>query len=277
MGNIGDSTKLSSIESIKQLQGCCDKGSKAQGLHHLKLYLARYGYLNYQHTPNHANTEDEKFDDELESAIKTYQKYYHLDATGTLDEATVSLMVKPRCGLPDTEPDRHRSKSLHSVTRYQLWPNRPRWGTPDLTYAFASNYPKMHMPPVVRALSQWSSATSYFSFSQVNDFTSANIKLSFEKVDHGDGYPFGPGVVAHGFRPRDGRLHFNENATFSDGLHAVENAIHLQTLAIHELGHVLGLDHSEYKNASMYAIIDPGDERGLSSDDIQGMKDLYGF
>ncbi|KVD98093.1 Metallopeptidase, catalytic domain-containing protein [Cynara cardunculus var. scolymus] len=277
MGNIGNPTKLSSIESIKQLKGCCDKGSKAQGLHQLKLYLAHFGYLNYQHT----NVEDEKFDDELESALKSYQKYYRLNATGTLDEATVSQMVVPRCGVPDKEIHHHGSKSLPAISFYRFFPNYPRWppGKSQLTYAFASDYPNNHVPPVVRAFSQWSSASDYFTFSQVDDVTDADLKVSFERGDHGDGHNFdgAGGVLAHAFAPTDGRVDFDADENWSDGPGAVQNAIDFESVAVHEIGHLLGLSHSDDPDAAMYASISSGVVKGLNSDDIQGIKVLYGL
>ncbi|PWA65678.1 Metallopeptidase, catalytic domain-containing protein [Artemisia annua] len=60
-------TNSSAFEFIKNLQGCCQKGRKVQGLHDLKLYLARFGYLNYQPARNQLNTNNASFDDELES------------------------------------------------------------------------------------------------------------------------------------------------------------------------------------------------------------------
>ena len=276
MGNIGD--------PIKQLKGCCDKGSKVQGLYHLKLYLARFGYLNYQNTPNHTNVEDEKlkyekFDGELEFALKSYQKYYHLNTTGILDEATVSQMVMPRCGRPDKDTHHHGSKSLHTVSHYKFFPNYPRWppGKSYLTYAFAYNFPYNHVPPVVRAFRQWTYATHYFTFGQVNDFSGADIKVSFERGNHGDSMNFdGPGgYLAHAYAPTDGRLHYDADETFSDGPDAVQNVVDLESLSVHEIGHLLGLDHSADENASMYAFINPGTIKGLNSDDIQGIKALY--
>ncbi|BFG26796.1 hypothetical protein CerSpe_130700 [Prunus speciosa] len=84
----------SPFEFLDHLKGC-HKGDKVQGIQDLKKYLEKFGYLN-------GNTNnDDYFDDELESAIKTYQINYHLKVTGTLDAKTISKMEMPRCGVPD--------------------------------------------------------------------------------------------------------------------------------------------------------------------------------
>ncbi|KAI3670038.1 hypothetical protein L6452_41625 [Arctium lappa] len=278
MGNIRNHAKLSSIESIKQLKGCCKKGSKAQGLHQLKLYLARFGYLNYQNTPDHANIEDDKFDDELEAALKSYQKYYHLNVTGTLDGPTVSQMGMPRCGLPDKRTYMHGSKSSHIVPRFSFFPLSPTWppGKSHLTYAFPSNYPNHHVYPVERALKQWAVATHYFTFSRTTDFKHANLKISFEKREHGDTNFDGPGhVLAHAFAPTDGRLHFDLAENWSDGPRPMPMKMDVETVAAHEIGHLLGLEHSKDPNALMWPTVRKGVKRGLNADDIKGIKTLY--
>ncbi|KAL8210302.1 hypothetical protein R6Q57_007034 [Mikania cordata] len=87
----------------------CHKGEKVKGIRELKLYLSHFGYLDYLNATNPYN---DRFDEELEAAIKSYQVYYHLNATGTLDEPTVSRMVMPRCGFPDKETH-HRIRWLN--------------------------------------------------------------------------------------------------------------------------------------------------------------------
>ncbi|XP_024965187.1 metalloendoproteinase 1-like, partial [Cynara cardunculus var. scolymus] len=225
--------------------------------------------------------EDDVFDDELESALKSYQKYYHLKATGILDEPTVSQMVIPRCGGPDKETHHHGSKSLHTVSHYQFFPNYPRWppGKSDLTYAFASGFPNNRIPPIVRAFNRWSSGTRYFTFSRVNNIMGADIKVSFQRGNHGDGASFdGPGgILAHAFAPTDGRVHYDADDTFSNGPGPVPNVIDFETVSVHEIGHLLGLDHSNDMNAAMYAYIYPGVVKGLNADDIEGIRVLYGL
>ncbi|KAI3670037.1 hypothetical protein L6452_41623 [Arctium lappa] len=278
MGNIHNHAKLSSIESIKQLKGCCKKGRKAQGVYQLKLYLVRFGYLNYQNTPDHANVDNDKFDDELEDALKNYQKYYRLNATGTLDGPTVSQMGVPRCGLPDKRTYMHGSKSPHIVPHFSFFRSHPTWppGKSHFTYAFPSNYPNNHVTPVERAFKQWDTATHYFTFSKIDDFKHADLKVSFEKREHGDVNFDGPGhVVAHGFAPRDGRLHFDIEEDWSEGPKPVQNKMDVETVAAHEIGHLLGLSHSHDHNAIMFPSIYRGAKKCVNADDIKGIKTLY--
>ncbi|KAJ9562471.1 hypothetical protein OSB04_007631 [Centaurea solstitialis] len=275
MGNIGNDAKLSSIDSIKQLKGCCEKGSKAQGLHQLKLYLSRFGYLNYQNTLDHGNTEDENFDNELEAALKSYQDYYRLNATGTLDGPTISQMVKPRCGLPDKKPYIHGSKSPRIVPHFKFFPPTFRWpaSKAQYTYAFSPNYPAKHIPPVDRAFNQWAIGTHFFKFSKIPDFKHADLKISFEKRKHGDVDFDGPGLtLAHAFAPTDGRLHFDIEESWSDGPKTDYMSFDLESAAVHEIGHLFGLDHSDDPNAIMFATMDPGVKKGLNADDIKGIK-----
>ncbi|CBI34985.3 unnamed protein product, partial [Vitis vinifera] len=244
------------------LQGC-HKGDKVEGIHKLKKYLGQFGYLSYSHSKYHTHANDDDFDDLVESAIKTYQTNYHLNATGSLDSETVSQMVKPRCGAAD-------------IINGTNWMRSPRWPPSKtyLTYAFLPGTPSWAMSPVSRAFGQWDSAT-HFTFGSIQDHTSADMTISFHRLDHGDGYPFdGPGgTIAHAFAPTNGRFHYDGDETWSIG--AVPNAMDLETVALHEIGHLLGLGHSSVQNAIMFPSISSGVTKGLHEDDIQGISALY--
>ncbi|KAI3670040.1 hypothetical protein L6452_41627 [Arctium lappa] len=191
-------------------------------------------------------------------------------------------MVIPRCGLPDKRTYIHGSKSPHIVPHFKLFPGHPRCppGKKKFTYAFPSNYSNKHVPPIERAFKQWTTATHYFTFSKIADFKHADLKLSFEQRKHGDIDFDGPGKAAtHAFWPTDGRLHFDiEEPNWSDGPGIEPMKLDLETVAAHEIGHLLGLDHSEVPNAAMFPSISYGQKKKpLHEDDIKGIKTLYGL
>jgi predicted Zn-dependent protease len=93
------------------------------------------------------------------------------------------------------------------------------------------------------AFKKWSDF-SQFTFQEASDAASANIVIAFYSGDHGDGHPFdGPGTtLAHASSPEGGRLHFDADEKWS--ANPAMDQIDLESVAVHEIGHLLGLDHS---------------------------------
>ena len=142
-----------------------------------------------------------------------------------------------------------------------------------LKYAFLSGTRSDAINPVARAFQTWASNT-HFKFSQTQDYGNADIKISFRRGNHGDGDNFdGPGgTLAHAFAPRIGIFHYDADERW--GVGNVPGAIDLESVALHEIGHLLGLHHSFERGAIMYADY-TGVARALHGDDIQGIRALY--
>jgi hypothetical protein len=276
-----DDKIASPFEFLKGLQGC-QKGNKTKGIRDLKKYLKQFGYLSY----NHSN--DDNFDDVLESAVKTYQLNYHLNASGTLDDKTVSTMTRPRCGVADIingtnwmqlgkKWHQESHGSFHTVSHYAFFPRNPKWPPSKyhLTYGFVEGTSTTAINAVVQAFQAWASRTHFtFSLVQRSDLR-PDITVGFFRRDHGDGHPFdgAGGILAHAFAPTDGRLHYDGDERWTMG--AVKGAFDLQTVAMHEIGHNLGLQHSLFREAIMFPYISPGTTKSLQPDDIEGIRVLY--
>ncbi|KAH7838206.1 hypothetical protein Vadar_023403 [Vaccinium darrowii] len=277
--------KPSPFEFMKHLEGC-HKGENVKGLRQLKAYLEKFGYHNNNNQyRNQSHGNDCDFEDSLEAVIKTYQLNYHLKATGALDAKTASQMMKPRCRVADIingtnwmrggkKRPNHAHNALHTVSQFAFFPGSPKWPSYQLTYAFLPSTNTNAISAVARAFDKWASQTR-FTFSRSQDLGSANLKIGFERGNHGDGGAFdGPeGTLAHAAVPIGGLFHFDADEKWSMG--AVLGAYDLVTVALHEIGHLLGLDHSSIPKAIMYPEVLPGATKGLHGDDIQGIKALY--
>lgn len=248
-------------------------------------YLKAFGYLQDNNKTNLNNTRDmimkvddnDSFDEDLESSIKNFQQYYQLKISGKLDSETTKLMSSPRCGVPD-------NIKVTSSSRFAFINGKPQWPTSKrhLTYAFHSSVEVLPLEILRRvfkeAFKQWTCA-SPFTFSEARNRTSgSDLTIGFFKGDHGDGSPFEKSglVLAHAFEPTDGRLHINADELWSDEVPIEKGYYDLVWVAMHEIGHVLGLDHSSHRHAIMYAYVRDGvNRRKLSADDVASIRGLY--
>ncbi|XP_068122968.1 stromelysin-1-like isoform X2 [Hyperolius riggenbachi] len=141
--------------------------------------------------------------------IRAMQSFFGLNATGKIDKETLQIMLKPRCGVPD-------------VSRFSLFPGKPKWEKTTLTYRIVNYTPDMSGTEVDFAVDQalriWSDVTPLRFVRQFNG--EADIMISFGSKAHGDFFPFdGPlGVLAHAFAPSEqigGDTHFDEDETWT--------------------------------------------------------------
>ncbi|KAF8697908.1 hypothetical protein HU200_035405 [Digitaria exilis] len=267
------------------------RGSHVTGLAELKRYLARFGYM--PGSPEHEPPND-AFDAHMEAAVRRYQSTLSLPVTGQLDSATLDRIMAPRCGVGDNAHDVATSTSSSSVSapvvsRFTFFNGEPRWTQPDplvLTFAISPTATVDYLPDETvravfrRAFARWARVIPV-GFVETDDYDAAAIRVGFYAGSHGDGIPFdGPlGVLGHAFSPKNGRLHLDaaERWAVDMDTETARSAVDLESVATHEIGHVLGLGHSSSPKAVMYPSLSPREKKAeLTVDDIEGVQWLYG-
>ncbi|XP_030553586.1 metalloendoproteinase 1-like [Rhodamnia argentea] len=284
----------STAPSLTSFQGLEEslKGQNKQGVTEVKRHLKALGYLDYEDENRVVVLDDDEFDETLESALRSYQRFYRLKVTGKLDVDTVKQMSVPRCGVPDFVPPRHANRNatepnkFHVVSRYRFAAGMAKWPPSKfhLTYAFGSIPKAMSLGELRgvfwRAFQTWAHVTA-FTFNEVSTGESPDFVIGFYSGDHGDGQPFdGPGgFLAHSSEPTPGfpaygKSHYDADEPWS--LNPSSTQMDLESVALHEIGHILGLAHSEDPKAVMYYGIAAGAvKRVLQQDDIDGIHTLY--
>ena len=131
-----------------------------------------------------------------------------------------------------------------------------------------------------RAFDEWAKYGN-LKFIQVFD-PAADIIVGFGSGHHGDRYPFdGPGnILAHAYYPYEmesygGDIHFDEDENWRENSTNLIDGVDFYSVALHELGHSLGLAHSPVYSSIMFPYYKGITQGSLDYDDVLGMYKLY--
>lgn len=262
------------MAEFQLVQADASLGQEYPDLGKVRAYLQVFGYLR-EDTPAGGI-----LDPVTSAALARFQEMFGIEASGSIDAATRAALTMPRCGVPDGGPGGGVAKPAPYVPIGCDYHARHR----TLTYRFDNSTPDLpgdaERDAVRRAFATWAKVIPV-DFVEVGPTNAADLKIGWATGNHGDGASFdGPGaILAHAFYPPScggsfaGHCHFDEGENW--GLAHGAGNFDLETVAVHEIGHLLGLAHSNGANSVMvpgYA----GQRRVLSTDDVAGIQSLYG-
>jgi peptidoglycan hydrolase-like protein with peptidoglycan-binding domain len=253
------------IQSVPTIQ----KGDQVEGVTLIQRYLRRFGYLD---ALGDAELTTGVMDEATSSAIRSFQEFFGLPRTGEFDEVTREVMVRFRCGLPD-------------VGISVGFSSRCPWRQNALSFAFDIGTLDIagtaEFQAVRTAIATWQ-VVCPLPFGEVGPDRNPNVLIGWRPPNDPD-LDMAGSVIAHADFPPDcgiitdslpKPLHFDDEHLWSTT--GAVTALDVESVGLHEFGHILGLQHSNVASAVMFPTIGLGEiKRELTQDDRDGILDLY--
>jgi len=241
-------------------------GDTHTNLAHVSRYLQ---HLGYEHNPVGSTS----LNKDLLQALNTFRRMNGMERVQNFDSSTRAALMAPRCGVPESP-----------IGANSIGP----WPRMHLTFTFGNM--SVHLDPdsakncVRAAFSTWMQALPGFTFTEVPAGVPVDVIVEWRPANDPD-FSLVGGLIAHADFPPPHSLttsrlplplHFDdEEAAWCEGM--MPGCFDIQTIALHEIGHLLGLSHSTTPDSVMFPQFKENHARhDLDSLDIDTARRLYG-
>lgn len=206
------------------------------------------------------------------TAIRELQQRRGLEITGVLDRSTVRAIMAPRCGCPDfvdpTNPEHA------GYLRLQAAIAAGRWNKAVVTWRivkYLKGFQSTQDDIIAAACQSWMDVSGII-LKQAPANANPDIVISSGRTRRDD-FDGPGGTLAWAYLPQGNdaqlQLKFDESESWNSD-------ILMENVACHELGHILGLDHSNQQSALMAPYYNPQVATPQPRDDIPRIQKLYG-
>ncbi len=247
-------------------------GARGPDVEFINTYLTEHGYFpNEDLAERHRGwtpavvegpAELNLFDERTEEALRYFQAQFGLEVSGVADGATIEMMRSPQCGNPIMVHDDEGDK----------WHHDAQWSSP---YALGGTFTYRIIGTAGASLNQAQTSqavrTAFNSWEQHIgvDFqeTTGSSHIIIRFVSLGLGSVLG--VTYNNFW---GGSRYSIDIDNTQGY--LPGSSVLNTVLVHELGHLLGFNHSGFMTSLMFPNLGPNN-RTLSDDDLANVISRY--
>lgn len=230
---------------------------------HAYNYLSHYGYFSGAILSG--SVKPAMAVDALGTAVKEFQRVAGLVPTGEIDQPTLDMMSRPRCGCLDVQR--------------MVAPEEARWRKNRLGYFTrrrVSGLPPGDVDDIVfTAFKQWRDTPADIEATPVLDEAHADIIIDIGQGRQ-DGFDGPSGTLAWAYLPTGNDQQLLMRFDADEQWVKSGNGIWLLNVACHEFGHLYGLDHSRVSSALMAPFYNQQITKPQKNDDISRIQALYG-
>lgn len=277
----GTNARSPDYSELQKLDRDLAVGATGPSVRALHEYLEQFGYFPSRELSRKypawrpivpsAPTDMNVYDEQTVAAVRGFQTVARVTPTGIVDEETRSMLKKRRCSIPDG------ILGLDPANKFAY--QGSRWGststdhvnitwrllnTDDVTITQART-------AFTAAFATWAAQTNR-TFQELTSGT-PDIQLNFAAIDGPD-----KKLANSTFPNGGGDTTYDTGETWSVATPTPGGATDLETIALHEVGHTLGLDHSSISNAVTmwpFAAATGTQDRTLNVDDNVAISTVY--
>lgn len=236
-----------------------------EDVHALRQFLASLGHLDIRERGGDSL-------EQLQIGLANFQRFYGLKRRdGVLDYETKEAVGWPRCKVQDV--------GIAFVAGRMIVLQDCPWGRDPvvLRYAFHKSAPQHLRSPVESAMRKWEVASkSKISFA-ATDLMNADFTIGWTPVIIPGEHNLCGNFIAHAVFPCEAMakvVHFDNSELWAADM--AVSSYNTQAVALHELGHTLGLMHSDDPDDVMYNRFGVNSTvKLLSNNDKVRLRDLY--
>ncbi len=219
-----------------------------------------------------------QLDSVTQLALRKYQEFNGCPITETFDKATRDHMCLPRCGIAD----------MLNGTEFST---KCSWKESEIRYAFGAGPSSLSdvaaFDAVRRAFDQWQDVAESVTFREVDLSDNPHVDIAWVSGNDSKFDSQGDVVAYADFPPGCSRntpqdkipkpIRFDDSdRNWSVDVDTDDEEFDVETVALHEIGHILGMDHVKLMGSVMRPEVHRGiPNRELSQDDIDGVQFLY--